>query len=179
VNDKSVPQFDVLFGADVIAARVDALANEIVSAKGLRPFLVSILTGSFVFSADLLRALHRAGALPDMGFLGLSSYGTEQVSSGEVKLTYELAANIAGRDVLIVDDILDTGRTLEYACALLLQRGAASIGTCVLLDKKARRVVAAMPDFVGFACPDQFVVGYGLDRDNGFRHLPFIGVLRK
>jgi hypoxanthine phosphoribosyltransferase len=179
VNSPIVPRIDVLFDADAIAARVDALAQEIVSDMGLRPFLVSILTGSFMFTADLLRAAHQAGAMPDMGFMGLSSYGSGQHSSGEVKLTYELAADVAGRDILIVDDILDTGRTLDYARNLLHQRGAASIRSCVLLDKKARRVVAAIPDFVGFACPDQFVVGYGLDHDNAFRHLPFIGTLKE
>ena len=174
----SVRQIDVLFEAETIAARVDAIAHDVIGLLGREPYLVCVLTGGFVFAADLLRALGRAQAAPGLGFIGLSSYGAGTRSSGEAKLTFEDVADISGREVLLVDDIYETGRTLERARALLLSRGARRVFTCVLLDKRGRRQSALDPDLFGFECPDRFVVGYGLDLDGRYRELPFVGALQ-
>lgn len=174
----SAVAIDILFDEKTIAARIDALAQDVIRLLGREPVLVCVLTGSFVFAADLLRALHRAGASPLMGFIGLSSYGAATHSSGQVKLTLDLLMEVSGRDVLLVDDIFETGRTLHHARELLLARGARDVRLCVLLDKKGKRTSALKPDLAGFECPDRFVVGYGLDLDGQYRALPFVGALR-
>ena len=181
------PSFDILFSAERIAARVEELAEEIVS--GTADFsgstdpsgellIVVILKGSFVFAADLIRALDRAGASPRVDFITLSSYGAGTASSGTVTLTHDLAEDVAGRSVLIVDDVLESGRTLAFACETLRSRGAADVRTCLLLDKPEKREVPIEADYVGFAIGDQFVVGYGLDMAHRYRGLPYIGVVR-
>ncbi|MCC6735810.1 MAG: hypoxanthine phosphoribosyltransferase [Bauldia sp.] len=167
----------VLFTAENIARRNAELATEIAAA-GYRDLMVlSVLKGSFVFAADLVRALHGAGLSPEVDFMTLSSYGEGTVSSGKISLLKDIESALAGRDVLIVDDILETGRTLAFARDYLLSRGAARVGLAVMLDKSGKRKTAIDPDHVGFICPDYFVVGYGMDAAHAFRELPYVGVI--
>jgi hypoxanthine phosphoribosyltransferase len=170
-------RISVLFDAESIASRVRALASEIVAEMGHSPLVIPVLKGSFIFAADLLRALHEAGAEPDMDFIGLSSYGRGTLSLGEVKIVRDTEAEIAGRDVLIVDDILESGRTLAFAKDLMAARRAKSVKTCVLLDKPGKLAVPMKADFTGFQCADKFVVGYGMDMAHAYRQLPFVGVV--
>lgn len=172
-------KYEVLFSADAIAERVDTLGREIASRIDRNCMVIAILKGSFVFSADLIRALHRAGMHPRIDFLTLSSYGTGTESSGEVTITRDITDDVEGVDVLLVDDILESGRTIAYAKELLESRGAKSVSVCVFLDKPHRRKVAIEADHVGFDCPDKFVVGYGLDYAHYYRELPFVGVLKQ
>ena len=176
------PEIEVLFGEDEIAARVEALAGEIAARAGGRAsgelLVIVILKGSFVFAADLLRALDRAGVKPRVDFMTLSSYGAGTESSGRVRLTRDISEDVAGRDVLIVDDILESGRTLAFARDLILGRGARRVETCLLLDKAGRREVPIEADYRGFVIGDRFVVGYGLDLAHRFRGLPYIGAVR-
>lgn len=171
------PGIAVLFDADQIAIRLRALADEIAAAMGPDILIVAILKGSFVFSADLIRALHHAGVRPEVDFLTLSSYGSGTQSAGQVAITRDVTDTVAGRRVLLVDDILESGRTLAFARDLLLQRGAALVKIGVFLDKPGKRAVSCEADFRAFACPDRFVVGYGLDHAHRYRELPFVGVL--
>jgi hypoxanthine phosphoribosyltransferase len=164
-----------LFSAGTIAARVEALAREIAAAKLHELIIVAVLKGSFIFAADLVRALHRQGLAPEIDFMFLASYGAG-TEGGAVKVLRDIGSPVAERDVVIVDDILDSGRTLLFAKELLEGRGARSVRTCVLLDKKVPREVDITPDFSGFECPAVFVVGYGTDIANRYRELPFIGV---
>ena len=158
-----------LFSAERISERVEELAREIAAARLNDLIIVAVLKGSFIFAADLIRALHRHGLEPEIDFMFLASYGTGTHSSGEVE------SKLEGRDVVIVDDILDSGRTLAFAKAFLEARGAGSVRTCVLLDKQVPRAAAIAPDFTGFRCPPVFVVGYGMDLAHRYRELPFIG----
>ncbi len=167
----------VLFSEKRIALRIEELADEIGAAMPKELVVISVLKGGFIFTADLIRALHRAEFEPEIDFLKLSSYGEGTESSGDMKILFDLSANVAGREVLIVDDILDTGRTISFARDLLVERAAASVKTCCLLDKAERRLVDIQADFIGFPCPNEFVVGYGLDYAHRYRELPFIGVL--
>ncbi len=164
----------VLFDAPTIARRVEGLADEIVAAMGERLVAVGLLKGAFVFLADLIRALDRAGARPGVEFLRLSSYGLGTVSAGQVHLIGDVPTDIAGRRILLVDDIVDTGRSIAYAATLLRQRDITDLKTCTLLDKPSRREVDLVPDFVGFEVPDVFVAGYGIDYAERYRHLPGI-----
>jgi len=167
----------LLFDAAQIARRVEELAWDIAKTVSGDLVLVGLLKGSFVFAADLVRALDAAGLRPRVDFIRLSSYGARQQSSGRVELEGELPAEIAGRTVLVVDDIIDGGRTLLRARELLMAAGAARVLACALLDKPSRRQVDSTADFVGFTIEDRFVVGYGLDFAERYRHLPYIGVL--
>ena len=164
-----------LFSAERIADRIEALAGEIAASVPRDFVVVAILKGSFVFAADLIRALHRQGLKPEIDFLSLASYGRGTVSGGEVRIVRDIQTDPAGRDVVILDDILDSGRTLRFAKALIEERGAASVKTCVLLDKQVERAAPIAPDFLGFRCPSVFVVGYGMDLAHRYRELPFIG----
>jgi len=139
--------------------------------------VIAILKGSFVFAADLLRALYEAGLSPQVDFMSLSSYGAGTESSGRVSVLRDVETEVAGRTVVLVDDILESGRTLAYAKDLLAARGATAVYSCVLLDKPVRRAANIEADFVGFECPDLFVVGYGMDVAHAFRELPFVGVI--
>lgn len=167
-----------LFRADEIANRVDALAREIAAATPRDFIIIAILKGSFIFAADLIRALHREGLEPEIDFIFLASYGAGTMSGGEVKVLRDVETNLAGREVVIVDDILDSGRTLAFAKALLERRGARSVKTCILIDKQVPRAAEIAPDFVGFRCPPVFVVGYGMDLAHRYRELPFIGEVK-
>ena len=174
-------RISTLFSASAIAARNLELAQEIAAVGGeggaRRDLLViAILKGSFVFAADLIRALSAAGVAPEVEFITLSSYGAGTVG-GEVRILRDVDSDVAGRDVLLIDDILESGRTLLFAAELMRERGAARVSVAVLLDKQSRRRAAVEADHVGFVCPDHFVVGYGMDVGHAFRELPFVGVV--
>ena len=168
-----------LFSAEAIAKKVESLAREIAAASPRDLVIVAILKGSFVFAADLIRALHREGLRPEIDFVFLASYGAGTVSGGEVRILRDVEIALSGREVVIVDDILDSGRTLHFAKTLLAGRGAKTVKTCVLIDKQVPRAAAIVPDFVGFVCPPGFVVGYGMDLAHCYRELPFIGEMAK
>jgi hypoxanthine phosphoribosyltransferase len=161
-----------LIDAAAIARRVDALAAEVAAAMPADFVMVVILNGAFMFAADLGRALARLGRHPTMEFVNLKSYGDATESSGQVRVLGTLPERLDGRAVLIVDDILDTGRTMQFARALLSGLGASPVQLCVFLDKPSRRVVPLQADHVGFAIEDRFVVGYGLDHAKKWRGLP-------
>ena len=167
----------ILYTAPEIRDRVEALAAEIAANVTGDFLIVSLLRGSFMFTADLVRELYAIGIHPQIDFMTLQSYGSAAQSSGDVKVGRDLTEEVKGKTILIVDDILETGRTLNYAVELLKSRGADSIKVAVLLEKPGKREVAAKADFVGFSIPDKFVVGYGLDYANHYRELPFIGYL--
>jgi hypoxanthine phosphoribosyltransferase len=164
-----------LFDQEEIAVRVESLAGEIVRAIGTEFVVIGVLKGSFVFLADLVRALARHGATPGVEFMRLASYGQKQESSGEVLLLGDVPRDFEGRAVLLVDDIVDTGLSMDYGRRLLIERNASRVWTCALLDKPSRRRVGVTLDFVGFEIPDVFVVGYGIDYAEQYRYLPYIG----
>ncbi|MDE3059827.1 MAG: hypoxanthine phosphoribosyltransferase [Pseudomonadota bacterium] len=168
---------EVLISAAEIAGRVSSLAETIAAKLPADMMIVSLLRGSFVFTADLIRALHLTGAHPQVDFITLASYGAKTVSSGEITIVRDLTETVEGRDVLIVDDILESGRTLHFARQLVAERNARSIQIAVLLEKPGKRAVDIHADFVGFVIPDRFVVGYGLDYANYYRELPYIGAV--
>lgn len=163
-----------LFDEAAIAARVEAVAREIAAARPQGLLVVAVLKGSFMFAADLVRAMHRAGLAPEMEFIHLSSYGAG-TESREIRVLRDVESDVAGRDVILVDDILESGRTLAFARDRLSERGAGSVRIAALLDKPMRRKTAISADYVGFECPDKFVVGYGMDMGHKWRQLPFIG----
>jgi hypoxanthine phosphoribosyltransferase len=167
----------LLFSAVEIAARVDALAAEIACTMPADFVMVGVLKGATVFVADLVRALDRAGARPEIEFVRLSSYGLAKESSGAVRLLGDIPADLAGRPVLLVDDIVDTGRSIAYAAAQLHRRGIGHLWICALLDKPQRREIEVAIDFVGFSIGDVFVAGYGTDYAEKYRHLPYIAAL--
>jgi hypoxanthine phosphoribosyltransferase len=166
---------DVLITADQIRTRVDELAAEIRAAYAGKPFtVVGILTGSMVFLADLIRRID----LPlQIGLVSASSYRGTATSPGTLVIRDELLPDVRGRHLLVLDDILDTGQTITRLNDHLLSKGAASVKTCVLLRKIGRQRVPFEPDYCWFPIPDKFVIGYGLDFNDEYRHLPFIGVL--
>jgi hypoxanthine phosphoribosyltransferase len=166
-----------LISPEAIAVQVSNIANRICKTMPADVMIVVLLRGSFVFAADLIRALHAVGMQPQVDFLTLSSYGKNEVSSGTVEIVRDLTESMEGRDVLVIDDILDSGRTLLFATELMQARGARSVKTAVLLEKPGKRVVNIRADFVGFDVADRFVVGYGLDYANHYRELPYIGVI--
>ncbi|WP_149587058.1 hypoxanthine phosphoribosyltransferase [Tabrizicola flagellatus] len=168
---------DRMISAKSIAARVEALAREITRYfEGTdKLVVVGLLRGSFVFIADLVREID----LPvEVDFLEASSYGDAMHSSREVRILKDLRGEIAGRDVLVVEDIIDTGFTLSHVLHLLQARGPARLKTCALLDKPSRREVPVRADWTGFEIPDEFVVGYGIDFAQRNRNLPYIGKVR-
>jgi hypoxanthine phosphoribosyltransferase len=168
---------DKLIGEDAIAARVEALATEVNAhfAGTDRLVVVGLLRGSFMFIADLARRL----TLPvEIDFLEVSSYGNSTQSSREVRVLKDLRGEIAGRDVLVVEDIVDTGHTLSHVLKLLGTRGPRRLEVCALLDKPSRREAAVKARWVGFEIPDAFVVGYGIDYAQANRNLPYIGTVR-
>ena len=166
----------VLLSEETIAAKVKELGAQIAKDYADKnPLIVSVLRGSFVFMADLVRAID----VPcTVDFMSVSSYGGGTTSSGEVKITKDFDVSIEGRHLIIVEDILDSGKTLDYLIDILNQRNPKSIKIATLLDKPERREVNIKPDYSGFVVPDEFVVGYGLDYAEQYRNLPFIGTLR-
>ncbi|MDY3984299.1 hypoxanthine phosphoribosyltransferase [Dysosmobacter sp.] len=143
--------------------------------QGKNPLFLSVLKGSFVFMADLVRACQLKS---DVEFIAVSSYENATVSSGRVKITHDLQQDITGRDLIIVEDILDSGNTLAFLKQYFMTKGAASITIVTLLDKPSRRTKAITADLAGFTVPDEFVVGYGLDYCQQYRNVPYIGVLK-
>ena len=166
----------VLLSEEQIAHAVRELGAKIsADYRGKNLLLVSVLKGSVVFMADLMRAI----TIPaEIDFMCVSSYGSGVKTSGVVKIIKDLDLELCGRDILIVEDILDSGKTLSYLRAILEKRAPASIRIATLLDKPERRQVEIAPDYKGFEVPDEFVVGYGLDYDERYRNLPYIGVLK-
>jgi hypoxanthine phosphoribosyltransferase len=164
-----------LISAEQIAARVTALGREIDAALAPGPIhVVAVLRGAFMFTADLIRALPRDVSCD---FLAVRSYGAATESSGIVEITHDLGFPISGRHVLLVEDIVDTGLTLQHLLHLLETRRPASVHVCALLNKPSRRRCEVTVDFVGFEIPNRFVVGYGLDHDQRHRNLPYVGVI--
>jgi hypoxanthine phosphoribosyltransferase len=168
----------ILIPEDELQQRIAAVGQEINETfnDGDRPLLVCVLKGAFMFLADLTRHLEMRH---EVDFMETSSYGSGTVSSGVVRILLDLERNIEGRHVVIVEDIVDSGRTLDYVIRNLETRDPASLRVCTLLNKPSRRVIDVPLDFVGFEVPDEFVVGYGLDFAEVYRNLPFIGVLKK
>ncbi len=168
---------ELLYSAAEVGARVGALATEIADSLGPDILIVAILKGGFVFTADLLRALHHHGVHPRIDFLTLSSYGAGTESSGQVTITRDITDDVRGAKILLIDDILESGHTLAFARELLRERGAETVRLCVLLDKPEKRKTEINADYVGFAIGDAFVVGYGLDYAHYYRELPYIGII--
>ena len=170
-------EIPILYSAEEIQERIVQLACDIGLKMPHDIMIVSLLKGSFVFTADLIRALYNIGMHPQLDFMTISSYGKSTQSSGEMQINRDLVEEVKGRNVLIIDDILESGRTLQFARNLINERGAESVRIAVLLEKPGKREVAIGADFVGFTIPDKFVVGYGLDYANYYRELPYVGVL--
>ncbi len=169
-------KIEVLFSAEQIARRNHELAEEIALGELKNIIVISILKGSFVFAADLIRALHSAGLAPEVEFISVSSYGGG-TEAGEIRLLRDVETEVGGRDVLLIDDILESGNTLKFTRDLMLSRGANRVAIVALLDKGMKRKAEVTADYVGFQCPDKFVVGYGMDVGHAFRELPFVGVV--
>lgn len=166
----------IYFTEEELKARVAEMGKVISSDyAGKHPLVVGVLKGCFVFMADLMREIN---IFCDMDFMVVSSYGSGTTTTGAVKILKDLNQNIEGRHIIIIEDILDSGITLSYLKNYLSMRNPASIKICTLLDKPARRKADITPDYVGFICPDDFIVGYGLDYDEKYRNLPYIGGLK-
>jgi hypoxanthine phosphoribosyltransferase len=167
---------EVLFSSEKLAGIVRELGARIsrdYSGKNL--LMVSILKGSVVFMSDLMRAV----TIPcSIDFMAVSSYGSGVKTSGVVKIVKDLDINLKGYDVLVIEDILDSGMTLDYIVKLLKSRSPSSLRLCTLFDKPERRTVPISADYVGAVVPDEFIVGYGLDYDQKYRNLPFVGILK-
>lgn len=167
---------EILLSEQQIGAKVSELGARITKDyQGKNPLIVSVLKGSYVFMADLTRKIETECTID---FMVVSSYGKGAKSSGEVQIIKDIETKIEGRDLLIVEDILDSGVTLNYLMKVLKARGANSIRLCTLLSKPERRKVEIEIDYLGFEVPDEFVVGYGLDYAERYRNLPYIGILK-
>ena len=168
---------EILYSAEQISARVKDLGQAITEAyQGKAPVLVGILKGAVPFLNDMMRAIE----LPlSYDLMAVSSYGAATTSSGTVRIRKDLDLAIEGRDILVIEDLIDTGLTIHYVLERLHSRKPRSLKVCTLLDKPARRRVAITPDYNGFTIPDVFVVGYGLDYAEEYRNLPYIGVLHE
>lgn len=171
------PDLKVLYDETALSDCVTRLAQDIAKGNYENLLVISVLKGSFIFAADLIRALHYAGLTPEVEFISLSSYGAGTTSSGTVRVVRDIESDVAGRDILLIDDILESGRTISFARDLMLKRGANRADIAVLLDKAEKRVVQIEADYVGFACEDLFVVGYGMDKAHAYRQLPFVGFM--
>ncbi|MCL2222409.1 MAG: hypoxanthine phosphoribosyltransferase [Oscillospiraceae bacterium] len=167
---------EILFTSEQIAERIKELGAEITKDyAGKKLMLLGVLKGCFVFLADIGRHIDLDC---EIRFLTASSYGFSSVSSGKVNIEKEIEFNVSGRDVLIIEDILDSGITLTALHALVAKNKPASLKTCTLLDKPERRQVPFTTDYTGFICPNEFVVGYGLDYGESYRNLPYVAVLK-
>lgn len=166
----------VLLSEEEIKARVQELGDQLYDQfKDKNPMFVGVLNGCFIFMADLVRA---AQLKSEVEFIGLSSYKNATKSSGVVQITRDLQRDITGRDIIVVEDILDSGNTLNFLTEYLKTKGASSVTIATLLDKPARREKPITADYAGFEVPDEFVVGYGLDYCQQYRNMPYIGVLK-
>ncbi len=171
------PIKEVLVSEEDIKKRVAELGKEISEVyRGKELILVGILKGAVIFLSDLSRAIDMPVFID---FMAVSSYGKSSVSTGEVRIMKDLDFSVEGKDVLIVEDIIDTGMTMNYLKEILTKRGASSVRVCSLLDKPERRTVGVKIDFLGFEIPDEFAVGYGLDFNEMFRNYPFVGALKE
>lgn len=178
MNTMNLPphKIEKLITEEQLNQRVIEIVDSITQQLDDKPLvIVGVLRGSFMFLADLVRELHPRSFHPKIDFMTLQSYGSATVSSGNVNITKDVSVSLDGLTVLLVDDILDSGRTLNFAVKHVLNKGAAKVLTCCLLDKPERRAVQIDCDFIGFEIPDTFVVGYGLDYDSHYRELPYIG----
>lgn len=176
--EKITKQGKVLISELEIQRRISQLADQITAdLKGHDIVMISILKGAFVFTADMARSLNSNGLYFDIDFIKASSYGSNTTSVGEVRISLWHNLNVVNRTVLLVDDIVDSGYTCSYVREKLLAEGAANVKTCVLLDKPKARKIDFKPDYAGFEVPNMFVVGYGLDFDEKWRHLPYIAEL--
>lgn len=167
---------EILYTEEQIQSKVKEL-GEMISRdyEGRNPLVICVLKGAFIFMADLVKAI----TIPlEIDFMAVSSYGQSTKSSGVVKIIKDLDVPVEGRNVLIVEDIIDSGLTLSYLIDVLERRNALSISVVTLFDKPARRTVELEPDYKGYTLPDAFVVGYGLDYAEKYRNLPFIGILK-
>ncbi len=170
------PQLEPLFSAEQIEARINSIGAEITRDYAARnPLIVGVLKGACIFMADLLRHIDLAVGVE---FMAISSYGSQTRTTGEVRIVKDLGVPVEGRDILIVEDIVDTGLTLSYLMNNLRQRGASSVRLAALLDKHERREQLVEINYVGFQIPDAFVVGYGLDYAERYRNLPYIAILK-
>lgn len=169
-------KIETLYSPEEITRRNAELAAEITKGPTHDLLVIAVLKGSFIFAADLLRAMHAAGIAPEVEFITLSSYGAGTVSQG-VKIIKDIDSDVTGRDILLIDDILESGRTLSFAKELMYERGAKNVTIAVLLDKREKRSTELEADYVGFECPDYFVVGYGMDVAYAFRELPYVGIV--
>ncbi|MFZ7121646.1 MAG: hypoxanthine phosphoribosyltransferase [Eubacteriaceae bacterium] len=168
---------EVLIDELTLHNRIKELGDEISGDyKGKNPLVICILKGAVLFMSDLVK---RIETFIEMDFMAISSYGNSTKSSGEVRIIKDLDKSVEGREVLIVEDIVDSGLTLSYISRLLKERNAKRIKVCTLLDKPTRRIADVKIDYIGFEAPDEFVVGYGLDFAEKYRNLPFIGVLEE
>jgi hypoxanthine phosphoribosyltransferase len=176
MSEFNSPNIAVLISEEQIRDRIKELGAQITQDyAGRNPLLIGVLKGACFFLSDLMRAIDtRLG----IEFMAISSYGSSTRTSGEVRIMKDLDVPIEGRDILVVEDIVDTGLTLSYLLANLESRGAASVKLAALLDKFERREREVRIDYLGFKIPDEFVVGYGLDFAERYRNLPFIGVLK-
>ena len=166
----------ILVNEEQIQERIMTLGRQITADyAGREPLFVGVLKGCFIFMADLVRACDLKCTVD---FMVVSSYGAGTVSSGAVEIVKDLSQDISGRDIIIVEDILDSGNTLSYLTRIMRARNPASIRIVTLMDKPDRRTAEVQADYVGFTIPDSFVVGYGLDYDQRYRNLPYIGVLK-
>lgn len=166
----------ILYSEDELRSRVKELGCQITADyAGKNPMLISVLRGSYIFMADLTRSINLDLTVD---FMVVSSYGAGTVSSGQVEIKKDLSDSIEGRDLIIVEDILDSGNTLYYLMDVLKARKPASIRLCTLMDKPDRRTKPITADYVGFTIPDAFIVGYGLDYGEKYRNLPYVGVLK-
>jgi hypoxanthine phosphoribosyltransferase len=166
----------LLYSAGQIAERVTTLAQEIAASEPKRLLAIIVLKGGFVFAADLIRALALENVHLEIEFISLASYGTRLKTSGEVRIVRDIEVEVAGRDVLIIDDVLDSGLTLKFARDLMLTRGARRAAIAVMVNKPEGRRTQIEADYVGFTCPNYFVVGYGMDAAHAWRELPYVGV---
>lgn len=165
----------VLLPEKEVAARIQALGDQISrDYAGKQVHLICVLKGGSFFMCELAK---RITVPVSLDFMSVSSYGSDTKSSGEVKIKKDLDESVEGKDVIVVEDIVDSGRTLSYLREMLRNRGPASLRLCTLLDKPDRRVVDVNVDYTGFQIPDKFVVGYGLDYDQRYRNLPYIGIV--
>jgi len=166
----------ILISEDDIKRRVAELGAEISrDYKGRQPILVNILKGGIIFLSDLVRHI---AVLHEIDFMSVSSYESQTESTGVVRILADLNINIEGKDVIIVEDIVDSGLTLDYIRNILLARRPESMTICTLLDKKIKRKIEVPLDYVGFEIPDEFVIGYGLDYMQKYRNLPYVAVLK-
>lgn len=177
VSEFKNPQLEVLITSDALQARIREIGAQIAKDyAGRRPELICVLKGAMVFMSDLMRAID----LPvTIDFIAVSSYGKGMNTSGEVKIIKDLDEPLEGRDILLVEDILDTGLTLNYLTRSFRSRGATSVKIVTLLNKPDRRQTDVEVAYQGFEIPDKFVVGYGLDYDERYRNLPFIAVVKQ